>query len=56
VTEVPAWMMTPEAVAFQRNYVAQLVATGQWTGPTPSDGVLALAATMSDASAFALAA
>jgi hypothetical protein len=48
--------MTPSAVAFQRQFVAQLVATGQWNGPTPSDGVLALAATMSDASAFTLAA
>ena len=50
------WLLTPAAAAFQKSYVAQLVATGQWTGPTPSDGVLAAAAALSDASAFALAA
>jgi hypothetical protein len=55
---VPVWMMTPAAAAFQRQYVAQLVATGQWNGPTPSDGVLSAAAALTAAgpAAYALAA
>jgi hypothetical protein len=56
VIPLPAWLMTPAAAAFQKNYVATLVANGTWTGPTPADGVLALAATMSDPDTWALAA
>jgi hypothetical protein len=53
---VPAWLMTPSAAAYQKLYVAELVAAGQWTGPTPSDGVLALAAELADTAALKLAA
>lgn len=55
---MPAWLLTPSAAAFQRQFVAQLVATGQWTGPQPSDDALAAAADLAAAgpAAFALAA